>query len=301
MATELAWGRFRRLYLRTFRKGYLARMRACRKGDDVNYPQEILDPRDLKFFCNQGDIHWDEADDPFAWRGRLRLARVGFAEILIIGGGMLLLSAFLLWLYWPLAPIPLVLALFVVSFFRDPRRHIPTEPGSVVSPADGEVFSVREVEYDNQLGGPAVVIDIFLSVLNVHLNRVPIACRILEISYQKGKFLNALRPEAARENESLTVRLEGTTPPFRVMCVRQIAGAIARRIVCWAKPGDTLPKGGQFGMIKLGSRTELTLPREPGLEVRIKKGDKVRAGSTIMACYAHEKLEDEAARGEADS
>ncbi len=287
MACELAWGRWRRAYLGACRKQYLARMRACRRGGQGNYPHEILDPRDLKFYCNQGDIHWDEADDPFAWRGKMRLARVGFAEILLIGGGLLVLAALLGWFYWPVAVVPLILALFIISFFRDPPRRIPAEPGSVVSPADGQVFSIREVAQDEQLGGPAVVIDIFLSVLNVHLNRTPIACRILGISYRQGKFLNALRPEAAQENESLAVLVESTVAPFRVMRVRQITGAIARRIVCWVRPGDDLPKGGQFGMIKLGSRTELTIPREPGLEIRVKEGEKVRAGSTVMACYTH--------------
>ncbi len=286
MACELAWGRLRRAYLRTFRKRYLARMRDCRKGDQGAYPHEILDPRDLKFHRNQGDLHWDVADDPFAWRDKLPLVRVGLAEIVILGGGLLLLSALFCWLYWPLALIPIALALFIVSFFRDPRRLVPQEPGTVVSPADGQVFSVRESEYDEYLGGPAVVIDIFLSVLNVHINRAPIACRVLGISYQRGKFLNALRPEAAQENESLALRIESTAAPLRVMRVRQITGAIARRIVCWVQPGDALPKGGQFGMIKLGSRTELTIPQEPGLEIRVQQGQKVRAGSTVLACYA---------------
>jgi phosphatidylserine decarboxylase len=160
----------------------------------------------------------------------------------------------------------------------------------VVAPADGRVFSVREVEQDDELGGPAVIIDIFLSVFNVHINRVPMACRVLEIRYQPGKFLNALRREAARENEAVSVRVESTLQPGRVMRVRQIAGAIARRIVCWVQPGDALPRGGQFGMIKLGSRTELSLPREPGLEICVTEGQKVSAGATIMARYRHDAL-----------
>jgi len=285
MTCELAWGRLRRWYLRRFRRGYVQRMRACRRGGQGNYPHDILDPRDLKFYRNQGDIHWDAADDPFRGRDALPVARVGLAEIVLIGGSLLGVAALVGWLYWPLAPLPLALALFIVAFFRNPSRQVPPQPGLVVSPADGRVFAIREVAHDDDFGGPAVVIDIFLSVFNVHLNRVPVACRVLGIRYRPGKFLNALRPEAARENESLELRLETTAPPRRPMRVRQITGAIARRIVCWAKPGDDLPRGGQFGMIKLGSRTELTLPQEPGLDVRVCIGDKVRAGSTIMACY----------------
>jgi phosphatidylserine decarboxylase len=183
------------------------------------------------------------------------------------------------------ALIPLMLAAFVVYFFRNPPRTVPTQPGVVVSPADGQVFSIREVDHDDYVGGPAVVIDIFLSVLNVHLNRVPMECRVIGLTYRRGKFLNALRPEAARENESLELRLETTAGPLRALRVRQIAGAIARRIVCWVRPGEHLPSGGQFGMIKLGSRTELTLPRESGLEICVRQGQKVQAGTTIMAQY----------------
>jgi phosphatidylserine decarboxylase len=130
-----------------------------------------------------------------------------------------------------------------------------------------------------------VIIDIFLSVFDVHINRAPIPCRVVGIRYQPGKFLNALRPEAAQENESLELRLEGTDPPHRALRVRQITGAIARRIVCWARPGDDLPKGSQFGMIKLGSRTELALPKEAGLVICVQKGQKVRAGATVMAHF----------------
>ncbi len=297
MACELAWGYGRRAYLRTLRRSYLRRMRGLRKGGEGIYPHDLLDPRDLKFYCNQGDIHWDRADDPFAWRNKLPFARVGLAEIVIICGGLLGLFALIAYLFWPLAIVPLGLTLFVLWFFRDPPRQIPREPGQVVAPADGQVFSIREVEHDEQFDGPAIVIDIFLSIFNVHINRAPIACRVLGIAYHRGKFLNALRPEAALENESLELRIASLSVPQRVMRVRQITGAIARRIVCWVRPGDDLPRGGQFGMIKLGSRTELTLPKEPGLELLITKGQKVRAGSTVMARYGHDRTGNDADGG----
>jgi phosphatidylserine decarboxylase len=130
-----------------------------------------------------------------------------------------------------------------------------------------------------------VLIGIFLSIFNVHINRAPLPGRVIGVRYRKGKFLNALRPESARENEQLAVRMQTTQAPYRRFIVRQITGAIARRIVCWLKPGDELATGEQFGMIKLGSRTELVLPREAALELKIKLGDTVQAGSTILAVY----------------
>jgi len=260
-------------------------MRQVRLGTGGTYPHEILDPRDLKFYRNQGDLAWREEDDRFAWRGRLGFVRVGWAEIMILGGALLVVAAIACWLYWPVAVVPLALIGFVLFFFRDPPRSVPAEPGVVVAPADGQVYSIREVDHDEYVGGPAVVFDIFLSVFNVHINRVPMQCRVVGLTYRPGKFLNALRARATQENEALEVRLETTVGPLRALRVRQIAGAIARRIVCWVRPGEHLPNGGQFGMIKLGSRTELTLPREPGLEIQVRVGQKVQAGTTIMARY----------------
>ncbi|MHB8861098.1 MAG: phosphatidylserine decarboxylase family protein [Pirellulaceae bacterium] len=286
MAVELAWGHVRRWSLRRFRPGYVRRMQQLRRGQaGDNYPHEILDPRDLKFYRNQGELHWRAEDDPFAWRDRLPVARVGWAEIWIIAGGLVAFSALVAWFYWPGGLALLVLAAFLVCFFRNPRRSIPQDPGVVVSPADGRVFSIREVDYDDYLAGPAVVIDIFLSVFDVHLNRLPMEARVMGVSYRRGKFLNALRPEAARENESLEIRLQTTGDPVRALRVRQITGAIARRIVCWVRPGEHLPIGALFGMIKLGSRTELTFPLEEGMEIRVQKGQKVCAGTTVMAQY----------------
>ena len=152
----------------------------------------------------------------------------------------------------------------------------------MIAPADGRVVAIEEI-YDEFVQGPAVRIDIFLSVFNVHVNRLPCDARVIGLSYRPGRFTNALRPAASRENEQLEIRLEETAAPHRPLIVRQIAGAIARRIVCWLAPGDTAQRGEALGMIKLGSRTELVLPREPGLEIHARIGQKVRAGLTVMA------------------
>jgi phosphatidylserine decarboxylase len=288
MGIELSWGRWRRWWMRTFRRGYVARMRDLRRGDVNCCPHEVLDPRDVKFLRNQGGYSWAEEDDPFRWRDRLPFARVGLAELIILAGGFFALAVLSGLVFWPVAVIPAVLGLGVLWFYRDPRRTPPDGKGLVLAPADGKVVAIEEIDHDDYTGGPAVLIGIFLSVFNVHINRVPRSVRVVGLSYRPGKFLNAMKPASARENEQLAIRLEEEAPPHRRMIVRQIAGAVARRIVCWVRPGESLRKGSQFGMIKLGSRTELVLPREPGLEVQARIGQRVKAGVSVLAQYQDE-------------
>ena len=299
---ELAWGYWRRFWLRTCRRGYVQRMAATRKGDCNGCPHEVLDPRDLKFFRNQPGYSWEAADDPFRWRDKIPFARAGLAELLVFSlmtfGPALALVA---WLTrgdvgtalqvagWLAVATLTVIGGLIVWFFRSPPRRIPTETGLVVSPADGKVVAIDELDFDEFVGGPAVQIGIFLSIFNVHINRAPVAGRVIGVRYKPGKYLNALRPESARENEQLSVRMQEVASPYRRYVVRQITGAIARRIVCWLKPGDELTRGEQFGMIKLGSRTELVMPRSEGLKIRTKLGDKVKAGRSVLAEYTGEQ------------
>lgn len=298
MRLELAWGGVRRALLRTFCGGYVRRMEACRQGDRNPAPHAVLDPRDLKFHQNQPGWHWKPEDDPHYWRRSIPFARAGLAELLlfsVLTFGSAKLLAWYAWsqgltgaagsVAWLGAATLVVIGGLIVWFFRDPERAIPQEPGVVVSPADGTVSSIDELPHDEFIGGPAVQIGIFLSIFNVHVNRAPVAARVIGLSYREGLFLNALRPESARLNEQLAIRVQQLEWPHRRMIVRQIAGAIARRIVCWLKPGDDLAAGERIGMIKLGSRTELVLPREEGLELRVRIGDKVRGGNTVLAQY----------------
>ncbi len=285
MNIELGWGHVRRWYLKTFRPRYVARMRGLRRGEPGGCPHEVLDPRDLKYYRNLTDCHWAPGDDPFAWRDRLPFARVGLCELLLIAGAFFALAAGGYRIHPLAAAPPAVLGLCIVWFFRNPRRTPPAEAGLIVSPADGKIVHIEELEFDEFIGGPAVLIGIFLSVFNVHINRTPVAARVVGLRYRRGKFLNALLAASARENEQLAIRLEEMAAPHRRMIVRQIAGAIARRIVCWAKPGDELSAAAQFGMIKLGSRTELVLPREPGLTIVARLNQKVAAGTTVLARY----------------
>ncbi|MCA9066404.1 MAG: phosphatidylserine decarboxylase family protein, partial [Planctomycetaceae bacterium] len=233
---------------------------------------------------------------PFTWRDRLPFARVGLAELLVMGGGFLLLTAGLGYatsattgaaqgILGFLTVAGAVVTFLIGWFFRNPQRSVPPEAGLVVSPADGKVVEIEQLDHDDFVGGPAVRIGIFLSIFNVHINRAPVDGRVIGLTYRPGKYLNALRPESARENEQLAVLMEEHQAPHRGFLVRQITGAIARRIVCWVKPGDELKRGAQFGMIKLGSRTELVMPAEAGLEIVTRLGDKVCAGTSILARY----------------
>lgn len=281
---ELAWGRLRRAYLKTVRPGYVQRMQALQLCEPVGCPHEVIDPRDLKFHRNLTGECWRPEDDPFAWRDRLPFARAGLGELVMLTAGCLLAAAVLGTIYRPLALVALLAAGLVVWFFRDPRREISPEPGLVVAPADGKIVAIEQVSHDPFVDGPAVVVGIFLSVFNVHVNRAPVAARVIGLTYTPGKFLNAMRARASRENEQVAVRLEENQPPYRRYVVRQITGAIARRIVCWVRPGDQLARGARFGMIKLGSRTELVLPGDgSGFVLQVKLGQTVKAGSSIIA------------------
>jgi len=283
---ELAWGRWRRWYLRRFRPGYVRRMAELRVGDAAGAPHEILDPRDLKFCRNRVACDWPASADPFRWRDRLPFARWGLAELQLMGWPLLALTIWpLCTAYWVLALGPAVLFGLVVWFFRDPLRQVPDGPGLVVSPADGTIAEITALEHDDFIGGPATRIGIFLSIFNVHLNRAAVRSRVLKMHYSPGEFLNAMNPQSAIRNENLWIGFEQCDPPRRRVVVRQIAGLIARRIVCQLRPGEVVERGAKFGMIKLGSRTELIVPTTPDLQIQIGIGDKVKGGSTVLARY----------------
>ena len=292
MSIELAWGYVRRWYLRTLRPGYVAKMRATRQGERGSLPFDPIDPRDVKYYRNQVTYWWNAADDPFAWRDSLGFVRAGLAELVLIGGGFLLLAILSVWLWWPLAIGPLVVFALVVWFFRNPTRNIPATPGTIVSPADGKLVQIDKID-DPELGA-CVQFGIFLSIFNVHANRASLPGRVVAVRYRPGKFLNALRPESAKENENLDVLLDETEAPRGKIRIRQITGQFARRIVCWVKTGDKLRRGEMFGMIKLGSRTELVIPDDPSLHIVAKIGEKLSAGSSVLADYRHHDVESHA-------
>ena len=187
-------------------------------------------------------------------------------------------GAFAIYGLWPVGVAFVLLAAFMLYFFRDPKREIPGEDGLIVSAADGRVTRI-ENNADSKL------VSVFLSPLNVHINRSPIKGKILEISYIKGRKMPATNDQASLVNErnSLVIEGEGIT----VTCT-QIAGILARRIVCWPKAGDNLERGQKFGLIKFGSRTDILMPAN--VEIAVKVGDRVTGGETIIARIQSEKL-----------
>jgi phosphatidylserine decarboxylase len=282
---ELAWGRLRRWYLKRFRKGFVRRMAEKRQGSLAGCPIEVLDPRDLKYFKNHCDARWAANDDPFRWREAIPFARWGLCELVLIGIPLFAAAIALAFTpVWYLAGIPVVLLVFVAWFFRDPPRHVPQSPGLIVSPADGKLVEITQLDYHEFIGGPAVRLGIFLTIFNVHINRSPCRARVLRLHYSPGKFLNVLDPESVLVNENLWIGLEEDEPPYRRLVCRQISGLIARRIVCDLRPGQVVGRGEKFGMIKFGSRTELILPAS-GLTVNVKVGQWLNAGCDVIAKY----------------
>ena len=177
--------------------------------------------------------------------------------------------------WWAAALVFGAAALCCLGFFRDPDRTPPALPGALVAPADGRVMMVTETT--DPWVGPAVRISIFLSPLDVHVNRAPVGGLVKNVEYAAGRFMAAYRPEASDENERCTVSVEGETAR---VAVKQIAGVLARRIVCRARPGDSLRTGERYGLIRFGSRTDLVVPR--GTEIRVRVGDRVRGGESVM-------------------
>jgi phosphatidylserine decarboxylase len=193
--------------------------------------------------------------------------------------GIALLAAFLVGFtvspYW--AVVPGILAIFFAFFFRNPKREIPTDTSLIVSPADGTVMGIVEVDDDDFVNEPCNKVIIFLSVFDVHINRSPIAGKIKLQQYTCGRFIPAYKDDVGFENERHTIGIENEN--IRVI-VTQIAGILARRIVSWVTLDDILQKGERYGLIKFASCTELVIPKS--VEIVVQKGDKVKGGETVI-------------------
>ncbi len=219
----------------------------------------------------------------------MRLAPAGVREWGgggLIAGVVVALAWWLIpigWVVWTLTGVALLGWFCVAWFFRDPTRRPPADldAGDLLSPADGRISAVETVDHHAAVEGPAVVVRIFLSVLNVHVNRMPCDVKVLETMYAPGKFLDARTAESAKVNEAMLVRARRSDG--LPLGIRQVSGAIARRIVCPVTQGQRFARGERYGMIKFGSTTELIVPRDCGHEVRVAAGDAVRGGSTVLA------------------
>jgi phosphatidylserine decarboxylase len=191
----------------------------------------------------------------------------------------IVLGLFSAWAFW----FFMLLVLCTIAFFRDPDRASPTDPNLIVAAADGTVVDIVEVDENEVLKNKSCRVGIFLSVLDVHTNRAPMDGRVIYRQHRAGLCLDARRPDCSEKNESMTWGFEN---PRVTIVVRQITGAIARRIVAWANVGDDLKKGERFGMIRFGSRTELYLPLSATILVRV--GDHVAGGATPIARLPNE-------------
>jgi len=194
-----------------------------------------------------------------------------FAILLILA---IVCAFFSLWL----SLLFVALILYTVAFFRDPNRSDPSDQRAVVAAADGTVADIEEIDEQEFLKARTRRVGIFLSIFDVHTNRAPVARRITFQQFRKGLFFDARRPECSEKNEAMTWAFQN---PRATIVVRQLTGAIARRIVGWAKVGDELKRGERFGMIRFGSRTEVYLPIDA--EILVKVGDHVKGGASVIA------------------
>lgn len=177
-----------------------------------------------------------------------------------------------------MALVSLLITVFVLFFFRNPERFTPDGPGLVISPADGEIIKIEQVHLNDLVQGEFLKISIFMNVFNVHVNRIPYSGTVKRIRYSPGRFISANLDKASALNENNAVII--TTDKGQDILTVQIAGLIARRIVCWLKEGMTVRRGERFGLIRFGSRLDVYLP--PLICTKVKIGDMVRAGETVL-------------------
>jgi phosphatidylserine decarboxylase len=193
----------------------------------------------------------------------------------------LVVGIVLLLFRWWWGAIFVVLGLFVLYFFRDPEREIPNEPGAVVSPADGRVVEIVDEPLDNR---PGRRISIFLSIFDVHVNRAPVAGRVSRMDYHRGRFMAAWKEKASDANEQNAITIAALGGEVRF---KQIAGWVARRILCWARIGDEVKLGQRIGMIRFGSRVDVWLPADT--EILVQRGQHVAGGATQIARWQSKK------------
>jgi phosphatidylserine decarboxylase len=210
--------------------------------------------------------------------------------ITIAAAGLMLSAASLVIGLWLVAIFLLILTAALLAFFRDPERNTPSQRGAMTAPADGRVSSIHEVEHFEPFNGPATCVRIFLSVLDVHINRSPCHGQVTDITHKPGDHKNALNPTSAETNESNLIVLVHPIRRHPLAAVRQVAGLLARTIACGVNEGDVVQRGQRIGMIKLGSTTELYLPADLKPVVAVQQGQKVYAGLTVLATVTSRDL-----------
>jgi len=197
-------------------------------------------------------------------------------------GFMLSVAVVLIGLWW-LVILTVPATLCLLAFFRDPERRTPTQRGVMVAPSDGRISSIHDVEHFEPLGGPAVCIRIFMSVLDVHINYSPYHTAIESITHTPGEHLNTLKPESAEDNENNLLVLVHPNREYKMAAVRQVAGMLARTIVCHVHEEQVIQRGQRIGLIKLGSTTELYIRKDLSPRLQVKEGQRVSGGVTVLA------------------
>ncbi len=225
---------------------------------------------------------------------QIPLTKYGWPQVVVFPVVMLAVMAVYLLIgisllpAWAIVSIEILLAVVLIwtlMFFRDPYRHSPKDKNLLLAPADGRITDIEIVEEKNYIGGTAIRLGIFMSIFDAHINRAACNAKVENIIYKKGRHKNAKKPHSGRVNESNDLYLVRTDNPEDKLIVRQISGAIARRIVCDTRVGQKLAGGEKFGMIKFGSRTELYVPASQNVKCLVKIGDKVKAGLTPLVKY----------------
>ena len=203
--------------------------------------------------------------------------------ITIAAVGVMLSVAFVLIGFWWLLILTLPAMFALLAFFRDPERRTPTQRGVMVAPSDGRISSIHEVEDFAPLEGPAVCIRIFMSVLDVHINYSPYHTAVESITHTPGEHLNTLKPESAEDNENNLLVLVHPNREYKMAAVRQVAGMLARTIVCHVHEEQVIQRGQRIGLIKLGSTTELYMRKDLAPRLQVKEGQRVYGGVTVVA------------------
>jgi phosphatidylserine decarboxylase len=225
---------------------------------------------------------------------KIPLTKYGWPEVVIYPS--IVLTVMIVFLLFGIRFLPIwiivlievmltALLVWFLSFFRDPYRICPSDSNLVLAPADGRITDIEIVQENDFIGSKVFRLGIFLSIFDIHINCSPCNAKIEEITYKPGKHRNAMNPRSGRVNESNDLGLVRLENPKDRLIVRQISGAIARRIVCSAQRGQELVTGEKFGMIKFGSRCELYIPARQDIKCLVKIGDKVKAGLTPLVMY----------------
>jgi phosphatidylserine decarboxylase len=274
-------GRVRRALLRRFCKHYVAALRAARTGSCPDCAHDVLDGRDLMWVQNVCGYELPARLRVDAFRDRFGLVRLGRSELLAcaaLGGALAVFAGMLsCWL----VPVPLLLPAFAVWFFRDPERITPAAPDLVLAPADGVLDVLQHEARCPFFAGPALRIGIYLSLFDVHVNRVPVSGHAQHFEYRRGARVATRHRDRTDGNEQLVTWLRSAAG--LPIVVRQIAGPAARRICNVLGAGQAVVAGQRFGLIKFGSRTELWMPDTPGLQLSVRLGQRMRGGNTVVA------------------